>query len=605
MLQPKLLTTLKTYDKSQFLSDLTAGLTVAVVALPLAMAFAIASGVAPERGIFTAIVAGLLISALGGSRVQIGGPTGAFVVIVAGIVGKFGYNGLILCTLIAGTLLIVLGLLRLGGLIKFIPHPVTTGFTTGIAVVIFSTQIRDLLGLTMESAPSGFIEKWRSYFQHLDTINPAATGLAVGTIFIIAVSRRLSPRLPGMLIAMMTATAVAVVFHLNVETIGSRFGDLPRTLPTPSFPRFEPSAIRDLIQPAITVALLAAIESLLSATVADGMIGGRHRPNMELVAQGVANMASVAFGGIPATGAIARTATNIKSGAKTPVAGIVHAVALALLLLLFAPVAKLIPLAALAGILVVVSYNMSEVGHFVELFRAPRSDIAVLLITFALTVLVDLTVAVQTGIVLASLLFIRKMAEISNVGVITQELGDDHDEPPDPNAIELRQVPPSVQVFEISGPFFFGAADRFKDVMRLTDGHHSVIIIRMRHVPVIDATGLHVLREFLRFCRNRRAHLILSGVHAQPLFALEHSGLWDEVGDENIFGNIDDSLNRAREILGLPPVPRSLPFVPTVARERDSASAGPPSGVSAYFPSEQPPPASQTATADAKNPRLA
>ncbi len=573
MFTPKLVTALATYDRSQFTADLIAGVTVGVIALPLAMAFAIASGLPPERGIFTAIVAGFLVSALGGSRVQIGGPTGAFVVIVAGITTRFGYEGLVCCMLMAGCFLVAFGLLRMGGLIKFIPFPVTTGFTTGIAVVIFSTQIKDLLGLRMEAPPAEFLAKWNAYLSHTHTINPAAAGIGCGVIVAVVLMRRYWPRIPAMLIAMIAATVVSTALNLDVETIGNRFGDLPRTLPRPWLPSLAHVDFRELISPALTVALLAAIESLLSATVADGMTGGRHRPNVELIAQGFGNIASAVFGGIPATGAIARTATNVKSGAKTPVAGMIHALTLALLLLFFAPWAKMIPLAALAGILVVVSYNMSEIGHFRRLLRAPRSDVMVLLCTFALTVFVDLTVAVEVGVVLASLLFIRRMSEVSSVGMITRELTGDEDEPADPNAIALREVPPGVEVFEVQGPFFFGAADRFKEMMRMLEGPVPVIILRIRQVPAIDATGLHVLREFHRRCDREHSQLILSGVHAQPLFALQRSGIWDEIGSENIFGNIDDALDRARDLLDLPRVPRPAPFVPTVAREAVAARA--------------------------------
>lgn len=568
MLKPKLFTTLETYNKKTFTDDLFAGLTVGVVALPLAMAFAIASGVPPERGLFTAIIAGFLISFLGGSRVQIGGPTGAFVVIVAGIMAEHGYDGLVYCTIMAGFFLIALGLSKMGGLIKFIPFPVITGFTSGIAVVIFSTQIKDLLGLQMPAPPAEFIPKWIEYVKHLGTFTPAAAGLGIGTIIIISVTRKFVPRLPAMLIGMAAATLATVLFGLEVETIGSRFGDLPRVLPAPELPAFDIEKMKSLIAPAFTVGLLAAIESLLSATVADGMIGGRHRSNMELIAQGAANIGSAVFGGIPATGAIARTVTNIKSGAKTPVAGIIHAISLALILLLFAPYAKMIPLAALAGILVVVSYNMSEIENFLGLLKAPKSDVMVLLTTFVLTVFVDLTVAVQVGIVLAALLFIRRMAEVTNVGVVTRELqGNGEDDSGDPNAIAKRDVPPGVEVFEIQGPFFFGAADRFKESVGLIEKPVPVIILRLRNVPAIDATGLYTLKDFLHRCKRDHTTLILSGVHTQPLFAIERSGLWNLIGEENIFGNIDDALNHAREILGLPKVARPVPFVPVVARE--------------------------------------
>mgnify|MGYP001187544478 CR=1 FL=1 len=567
---PQLVVCLKDYRRETFFKDLFAGLTVGVIALPLAMAFAIASGLPPERGLYTAIVAGFLISALGGSRVQIGGPTGAFVVIVAGINLQYGYSGLVFCTLLAGGLLIALGLFRMGALIKFIPFPVVTGFTTGIAVVIFSTQIRDLFGLRMEEVPAEFIEKWAAYLSHLGTTNPSALGVGIGTIALIVVLRRCRPRWPGMLIAMAAATVITWALGLEIETIGSRFGDLPRTLPRPGLPRISLAELRELVSPAFTVGLLAAIESLLSATVADGMVGGpRHKSNMELVAQGVANIGSVIFGGIPATGAISRTATSIRSGARTPVAGMVHAVTLLLLLLLFAPLAKLIPLAALAGILVLVSYNMSELHHFVGLLKAPRSDVMVLLSTFGLTVLVDLTVAVQVGVVLAALLFIRRMSEVTNVGMITREFRENGDDAADPNSIWLRDVPPGVEVFEIEGPFFFGAADKFKETMRLIETAPRVIILRMRAAPAIDATGLHALKEFHHQCRNDGIELVLSGVHAQPLHAMTNDGLLKCIGEENIFGNIDDALNRAREVLGLPPVERPVPFVPTVRREKE------------------------------------
>jgi SulP family sulfate permease len=546
--------------------DLFAGLTVGVVALPLAMAFGIASGVSPQRGIFTAIVAGFLISMLGGSRVQIGGPTGAFVVIVSGIVAKYGYDGLVLCTCMAGILLVIMGLARLGGMIKFIPFPVVTGFTAGIAVVIFSTQIKDLLGLHMESVPAGFLEKWHDYFMHIGSTNPAAATIGLGTIILVFVLRRSIPRIPAMLVAMVVATLAIKVLHLPVETIGSRFGELPRSLPFPSLPAVSLERLRELSSSALTVALLAAIESLLSATVADGMIGTRHKSNMELVAQGIANIASAIFGGIPATGAIARTATNIKCGGKTPVAGMMHALVLLLILLFLAPLAKGIPLACLAGILVIVAYQMSEIEHFRQLMRAPRSDVLVLVSTFLLTVLVDLTVAVQVGVVLSALLFIRRMAEVTNIGIVTRELRD-VDERQDPNPVSRRHIPDQVEVFEIAGPFFFGAAEKFKDTLRYLEKPPRALILRMRDVPAIDATGLNVLGELLERCRHDATELILSDVHAQPILALQRSHLWERFGEENIRGNLDDALNRARHLLGLPDEPPPENFPPTVARE--------------------------------------
>jgi SulP family sulfate permease len=404
----------------------------------------------------------------------------------------------------------------------------------------------------MESVPSEFAERCIALAVHIDTINPVAAALGLGTITVIVLTRRLFPRLPAMLVGMFAATLVAYVFQLDVETIGSRFGDLPRTLPSPRLPHFDLGQIRSLVSPAFTVGLLAAIESLLSATVADGMTGNRHRPNVELVAQGTANIASAFLGGIPATGAIARTATNIKSGAKTPVAGILHSLTLLLLLLLFAPLAKAIPLTALAGILIVVAYNMSELHHFVGLFKAPASDVVVLLSTFALTVLVDLTVAVEVGVVLASLLFIRRMAEVSSIGVITREVRGDEEEGADANAITLRHVPAGVEVFEVQGAFFFGAADRFMEAVRTLERPPMVLILRLRSVFALDATGLHALEELLKRCHHDRTTLVLSGVHAQPLVALQRKGLCDRIGEENIHGHIDDALDRACDLVGTP-----------------------------------------------------
>ncbi len=549
MFRPKLFTLLKDYDRSMLAADAVAGVTVGIVALPLAMAFAIASGLPPERGLFTAIVAGLLISLFGGSRVQIGGPTGAFVVIVSGIVAQFGYEGLVWCMLMAGGFLILFGLFRLGGLIRFIPFPVTTGFTTGIAVVIFSTQVKDLLGLQMATVPAEFLPKWRGYFGAIGSLSPAATGLGIGTIVLIFALRRYLPRVPAMLATMLAATAAAALFHFDVETIGSRFGDLPRMLPTPGLPAYELSGLGDLIPAAFTVALLAAIESLLSATVADGMIGGKHRPNTELIAQGIANIGSAFFGGIPATGAIARTAANVKSGARTPLAGIIHAVVLALILLVFAPWAKRVPLAALAGILVVVAWNMSERQNFMAILKGPRSDRLVLLLTFLLTVLVDLTVAVEVGIVLSALLFIRRMAEIANVSVITDAVCGDVDSAEDPAAFALREVPPGVEVYEVEGPFFFGMVDTFWNALGNRRRHIPVLILRIRNVSAIDATGLHNLRQLFIQCKKQKTQLVFSGVAAQPWKTFETSGFLNEVGAANFCPSIDAALERARELI--------------------------------------------------------
>ncbi len=566
MFVPKLVVCLRTYSAQAFSRDLIAGLTVGVIALPLAMAFAIASGVGPERGLFTAVVAGLIISLLGGSRVQIGGPTGAFVIIVAGILAKHGYPGLVMVMWLAGALLIAMGLARFGAMIKFIPFPVVTGFTSGIAVVIFSSQVKDFLGLTMDTMPAEFFSRWAAFYRAIGTLNPAALAIGVGTVIVVFGLRRITPRVPGMLVAMVLATLAAKFFHLPVETIGSRFGALPHTLPAPTLPHFDFAMLPELISPALTVALLAGIESLLSATVADGMMGTRHKSNMELVATGVANIGSAIFGGIPATGAIARTATNVKSGGRTPVSGIIHAITLALILLLFAPLAQAVPMACLAGILVVVCYQMSEWEKFLRLMRSPRSDVMVLLSTFVLTVVVDLTVAVQVGVVMAALLFIRRMSEVTNIGVVTREFRD-RDEEPDPNAVSLRSLPPDTEVFEINGPFFFGAAESFKETMRIVEKTPRVMILRMRNVPAIDATGLNLIHELHAGSHRDGTHLILSDVHAQPLVAFMTSDLWKEIGEKNILGNLDAAIARAHELLGTQPPSDDHHFPPTVARE--------------------------------------
>ncbi|QHI68134.1 SulP family inorganic anion transporter [Tichowtungia aerotolerans] len=550
MLKPKLFSILNEYNRTVFRSDLIAGVTVGIVAVPLAMAFAIAAGLPPERGLFTAVVAGFLISVLGGSRVQIGGPTGAFVVIVSGIVAQHGYAGLATATAMAGLMLVAMGLGRMGGLIRFIPFPVVTGFTSGIAVVIFSTQIKDLFGLQVDALPADFIAKWATYIRHFDTVQMPAAAIGVGTILLVVGVRRLLPRWPALLIGMVAATLVSSGLGLDVETIGSRFGDLPRTLPAPSWVGVSFGEIKALMGPAFTIAILCAIESLLSATVADGMTGGRHRSNMELVAQGAANIGSALFGGIPATGAIARTATNIKSGGKTPVAGMIHAVTLALVLLFFAPVARMIPLAALAGILVVVSAGMSEAGRFVRLLKSPRSDVLVLLTTFFLTVLIDLTVAVEVGIVLAALLFIRRMADVGGVREITAGLYDDPDGEESGWLDRVKNLPAGVVVYEVQGPFFFGAADRYRQLIQSKEKSTRVIILRMRHVPAIDATGHNVLLDLHKQCSKKNMQLVFSGVRPQPMDVFRQTGFLAEVGPENVCRSIDEALVRMNEVLG-------------------------------------------------------
>jgi len=557
VLVPKLFTTLTDYSRRQFVADLIAGVIVGVVAIPLAIAFAIASGVGPERGLYTAIVAGFLISALGGSRVQIGGPTGAFVIIVYGIVQSHGVDGLIVATMMAGALLVALGLARLGGAIKFIPYPVTVGFTSGIAVIIFSGQVGDLLGMRLTDVPADFVGKWTTYAANLHAVDPTTVAVAAGTLAILILWPRFNRRIPPAIVALLASTAAVQLFGLPVETIGDRFGEIQAGLPRPSVPRIDFAMMRDLVGPAFAIAMLGAIESLLSAVVADGMIGGRHRSNMELVAQGVANIASPLFGGIPATGAIARTATNVRNGGRTPVAGMVHAVTLLLITLFFGRWAAMIPMAALAAILVVVAYHMSEWRTFRAELRAPRSDVLVLLSTFSLTVLFDLVIAIEVGMVMAAFLFMRRMAEVTNVHVFTREFRDagDAEEAADPMSLRWRDVPEGVQVYEINGPFFFGAAEVFREQLSRFAEKPRVLVLRMRHVPAIDSTGIHALRQVIRRSRQEGTHVVLSGVHAQPMVALGRAGLLDEMGEENVCGNIDDALNRAREYLGLPPVP--------------------------------------------------
>jgi SulP family sulfate permease len=539
------------------------------VALPLAIAFAIASGLSPERGLVTAIVGGFVISALGGSRVQIGGPTGAFVAIVYVIVQKHGVDGLAMATLMAGVILVGFGLVRLGAAIKFIPYPVTIGFTSGIALLILSGEVKDFFGLQMGPVPAEFVTRWRTFGAHFSSLNPWAVAVAIVTLAIIVLWPRVNRRIPSPFVALILTTAVVQLLHLPVDTIGSRFGVIHAALPPPSLPAVTFQQMPGLMGAAFTIALLGAVESLLSAVVADGMIGGRHRSNMELVAQGIANVASPLFGGMPATGAIARTATNVKNGGRTPVAGLTHAVTLLLITLFFGRWAGLIPMATLAGVLVVVAYSMSEWRTFIAEFRAPKSDVAVLLTTFLLTVLWDLTVAIEVGMVLAAFLFMRRMAEVTNISALTHELEDPRDDfEGDPNAVRRRVVPPGVEVYEITGPFFFGAAETFRERLGRIAVRPKVLILRMRHVPAIDSTGLHALRDLIAQSQRHGSLVVLSDVHAQPVVALERSGLYAELGEENVQGNIDDALNRARDHLGLPLLPMPAFATATVAREK-------------------------------------
>lgn len=545
MFVPKLFVTLKNYKKEQFYKDLIAGIVVGVVALPLCIAFAIASGVSPEKGLVTGVIGGFIISFLGGSRVQIGGPTGAFIVIIYGIVQLYGIDGLIIATCMAGIILVIMGLARMGSVIKFIPHPLIVGFTSGIAIIIFSSQIKDFFGLTMGTVPPDFLEKWKEYFLHFDTINVWSIVIAAGTILISMTFSKITNKVPGSLVAILLSTAAVLFLHLDVETIGSKFGDIKSSFPLPHIPNVDFTTIQKLIQPAFTIALLCGIESLLSAVVADGMIGGNHKSNMELVGQGVANIFSSFFGGIPATGAIARTATNVKSGGRTPVAGIVHAFTLLFIMLVVGKWATLIPLSCLAGILIVVAYNMSEWRSFISVLRTSKSDAAVLLSTFVLTVFVDLTVAIEIGMVLAIFLFMRRMTQISNVNIITQDINDADDD----KAISKYKVPKGVEVFEVTGPMFFGAAYKFKESMKLMKTPPKILIIRMRFVPVIDETGLHTLKEVFQRMKGQGTKLILSGVQPGLYKELEKSRLLFVVGKANVCPDIDHALERANVVL--------------------------------------------------------
>ncbi|MEP7163417.1 MAG: sulfate permease [Ferruginibacter sp.] len=549
MFKPKIFETLKNYNRQQFTKDLLAGIIVGIIALPLAIAFAIASGVSPEKGLYTAVIAGFIISVMGGSRVQIGGPTGAFIVIVYGIVQVHGVNGLIIATFMAGVMLIIMGFARLGSVIKFIPHPLIIGFTSGIALIIFSSQVKDFLGLKMGTIPADFLDKWAGYIKNFNSINIYALLIAMLTVLIILLWPKITHKIPGSIIAILITTAAMQILQLPVETIGSRFGNIPSSFPMPAFPHVDFATIKSLIQPAFTIALLGGIESLLSAVVADGMIGGNHKSNMELIAQGTANIFSSIFGGIPATGAIARTATNVKNGGRTPIAGIVHALTLLLIMLFVGKWASLIPMATLAGILVVVAYHMSEWQNFISVLKGPRSDVAVMLTTFLLTVLIDLTVAIEIGMVLAVFLFMRKMIKFSDVSMLTKDIDDKANEK-DNEAISKFVIPTDVEVFEITGPLFFGAAYKFKDAMRFIEKPPKVLIIRMRQVPIIDATGIKTIKEVYKESKHKGTKLILSEVHSTQVMAeLKVARLLFAIGKANITDTFIEALNRSKNIL--------------------------------------------------------
>lgn len=547
---PKLYSLIKNgVSRQQVTKDILSGIIVGIVALPLAIAFAIASGVSPEKGLVTAIIAGLVISILSGSRVQIGGPTGAFIIIVYGIVQSHGVGGLTIATFMAGFLIIGLGLAKLGNYLKFIPYPLIVGFTSGIAVVIFSTQIKDFLGLDIATIPVDFIDKWIVYFHSINSINWIAVGIAVGTVIISLNLYRVTTKVPGSLVAIIVSTLLVYFFELPVETIESNFGEIPNTIAMPQIPNINFGIIKELIQPAIAIALLGAIESLLSAVVADGMIGGRHRSNMELVAQGAGNIFSGLFGGIPATGAIARTATNVKNGGRTPIAGIVHAIFLLLIMLLFAPVAKLIPLACLAGILVVVAYHMSEWRHFKALLKGNSMDIIVLLTTFFLTVFFDLILAIEIGMILSSFIFMKRMSESTTIKN-AQELFNFAEQ--DGEILfdeELSHVPKDTMLYEINGPLFFGASQKFQEFLTDLKQAPKVLVIRMRHVPFIDATGINSLKEFHERLQAYGTTIIISGANRQVREELFKADLYSAIDKKNILKNIDEAITRAEQLL--------------------------------------------------------
>jgi len=545
MFVPKLFTCLKSYSKDQFLKDFIAGIIVAIIALPLSIALAIASGVSPEKGLYTAIVGGFIVSFLGGSRVQIGGPTGAFVIIVFGIIEKYGIDGLIVSTILAGFFLIIMGFLKFGGMLKFIPYPITTGFTSGIAITIFSTQIKDFFGLTMKTVPSEFIPKWVAYFNSLHTLNLQSIIIGILSLLIIILWPKINKKIPGTLIAIVVATIVTLLFNLNIETIGSRFGDISSSLPSISLPHASFGMIKELMLPALTIAILAGIESLLSAVVADGMIGGSHRSNMELVAQGVANICSALVGGIPVTGAIARTAANVKNNGRTPIAGIVHALSLLVILLLFMPYVKLIPMASLAAILIIVAYNMGEWEAFQRIFKAPKSDALVLLVTFSLTIFFDLVIAIAIGLILASLLFMRRMADVTDVRYVV----DEYDDKEHLELIDKIKTPENVSLYEINGPFFFGAADKFVNVIREIGTPTKILIIKMSNVPAIDATGYHALDMLYDICKKHHTELIMLNLQEQPINALGKYGFIDVLGEANICSNVEQAIERANALL--------------------------------------------------------
>lgn len=555
---PRLVSELRHYNKEKFMADLMAGLIVGIVALPLAIAFGIASGVSPSQGILTAIIGGFLVSALGGSRVQIGGPTGAFIVIIYGIVSnpQLGLSGLMIATMLAGLFLIILGVCRLGTIIKFIPYPIVVGFTSGIAVTIFTTQIKDLLGLNItEAIPADFVSKWIIYFRHITTIDWLTALIGVLSILIIALTPKVSKKVPGSLVAIIVMT-VGVYFlnahtSMHVTTIGDQFGEIKASIPELQMPAITWEGIKSLLPTAMVIAVLGAIESLLSATVADGVCGDHHNSNQELIGQGVANLCTPLFGGIPCTGAIARTMTNINNGGRTPVAGLIHALVLLVIFLVLMPLAAYIPMACLAGVLVIVSYNMSGWRTFIQLFKNPKSDVIVLMMTFLLTVIFDLTIAIEVGLLVACLLFMKRMAESTQIKVIADEI-DPNDETDAEVHEEALTIPKGVEVYEINGPYFFGIANRFEELMAELDNHPKVRIIRMRRVPFIDSTGIHNLQNLCEMSHREGTHIVLSGVTPNVYSVLEHNGFCHLLGKDHICPNINVALERAEMIVKRP-----------------------------------------------------
>lgn len=549
--RPRLISELRTYNKQRFISDLMAGIIVGIVALPLAIAFGIASGVSPEKGIITAVIAGFVISLLGGTKIQIGGPTGAFIVIIYGIIQEYGEQGLLVATLIAGVLLILMGIFKLGTVIKFIPYPIIVGFTSGIAVTIFTTQIADVFGLTFggESVPGDFVGRWILYAHHFDSINWWNTGMALFSIALIVITPRFSKKIPGSLVAILLVTTLVYLLKQFagidcIDTIGDRFS-IKASMPEASVPQLSWSTIGNLFPVAVTIAVLGSIESLLSATVADGVIGDKHDSNTELIAQGIANLLTPLFGGIPATGAIARTMTNINNGGSSPIAGIIHAVVLLLILLFLMPLAQYIPMACLAGVLVIVSYNMSEWRTFKGMLKHKNSDIFVLLITFFLTVIFDLTIAIEVGLVIAALLFMRRVAETTKISVNTEAIIPNEEYDVNMQQQEKISIPEGVEVYEINGPYFFGIANKFEEQMILQKHRPKVRILRLRNVPFIDSTGLHNLFSLCQQWHKEKINIVLSGTKPNVYEMLERGGFFDICIKENVTDNIDDAIKRA------------------------------------------------------------